>query len=131
MATKKEINEHLNIALAEVGAITPWYDRRFRNWIFSSSKYPVEYAGTTKDDVITNYPLYLREFIKQRLNDNLSPITEKETKGRGGKREGAGRPIGTSNEHKIRVYLPDDIALWFKKHPNSIDQIRQAMRKII
>jgi hypothetical protein len=37
--------------------------------------------------VIKNYPRYLKEFIKERLDDNLAPLIEKKTKGRGG-REG-------------------------------------------
>ncbi len=35
---------------------------------------------------------------------------EKRTKGKGGKREGAGRPLDPHKEQKIRVYLPVDIA---------------------
>jgi hypothetical protein len=29
MATKKEIKEHLKIALLEIGKIKPWYDKKF------------------------------------------------------------------------------------------------------
>lgn len=126
MATTKEIKEHLSIALQKIGEIKPWYDRKFKNWIFHHSSYPVDYAGISKDEVIKNYPLYLREFIKERLNNNLNPITEKETKGRGGKREGAGRPLGSSKELKTRVYLPPDIADWIK-HPAAIIQIRHMI----
>ncbi len=129
MATAKEIKEHLEIALKEVGEIKPWYDRRFKNWIFSHINYPVEYAGNSKEEAIENYPLYLRDFIEERLNHNLSPLTEKETKGRGGKREGAGRPVGSTKEHKSRIYLPDDVVNWFKQHPESIPQVRQLMQK--
>jgi predicted RNase H-like HicB family nuclease len=41
--------------------------------------YPVEYAGETKEEVIQNYPRYLETFIEERLNNNLNPLTEKET----------------------------------------------------
>jgi hypothetical protein len=130
MATTKEIKKHLEIALKEIGQIKPWYDRRFKNWLFSHPNYPsVEYAGDSKKEVISNYSLYLRDFIKERLNDNLNPLTEKETKGRGGKREGAGRPFGSKKEHKTRIYLPDDIVNWFKQRPESILQVRQLIRK--
>ena len=61
MATAKEIKAHLELALEEVGEIRPWYDRRFKSWIFSHSAYPVEYAGNSKEEVVRNYPLYLRE----------------------------------------------------------------------
>lgn len=130
MATTKEIKTHLEIALREIGEIKPWYDRRFKNWIFSHSLYPsVEYAGNSKEEVTRNYPRYLRDFIKERLKDNLNPITESETRGRGGKREGAGRPLGSKKEHKLRIYLPDDLVYWFKQHPESIPQVRQLICK--
>ena len=129
MATAKEIKEHLELALEEVGEIKPWYDRRFKNWIFSHSAYPVEYAGDSKEEVVKNYPLYLREFIKERLRNNLNPLTEKETKGKGGKRVGAGRPFGSKKEHTTRISLPDDVAGWFKKNPEAIPQIRQLIQK--
>jgi hypothetical protein len=76
-------------------------------WVFSHPKYPVRYAGDSPEEVIENYPLYLRDFIEERLNNNLAPSVEKKTKGKGGKREGAGRPKGTQKEKKTRVYLPD------------------------
>jgi len=126
MATTKEIKEHLEIALAEVGEIKPWFDKDFNTWIFSHPAYPVEYSGDTPKEVIKNYPKYLREFITERLNDNLSPLTEKKTKGRGGCREGAGRPIGSFKEEKIRIYVPIDVANWLK-HPGAIQQVREMM----
>lgn len=129
MATTKEIKENLEIALKEIGEITPWYDRRFKNWIFSHPDYPVEYAGDSKEEVMKNYPLYLRDFIEERLKGNLNSLTEQQTKGKGGKRIGAGRPIGSKKEHKTRVYLPDDIASWFKHQPGAILQVRQLIQK--
>ena len=89
MATAKPIKEHLNIALKEIGLIKPWFDKKVNEWIFSHPDYPVEYGGESPEEVIQNYPKYLREFIKHRLDGNLSPLTEKKTKGHGGKREGA------------------------------------------
>ena len=67
-------------------------------WILSHLDYPIEYGGESSEEVIQNYPRYLREFIKHRLDGNLSLLTEKKTKGHGGKREGAGRPTGTLKE---------------------------------
>jgi hypothetical protein len=67
--------------------------------------------------------LYLRDFIEERLNNNLNALTEKETIGRGGKREGAGRPFGTKKEQKTRVYLPTDIANLLKD-PGMIMHLR-------
>jgi hypothetical protein len=123
MATKKEIKEHLKIALDEIGQIEPWFDKNYKTWVFSHPAYPVEYGGLTKEDVVKNYPLYLHDFIEERLNDNLSEFTERNTTGRGGKRKGAGRPIGSNKEPKMRVSLPIDIATWITM-PGTISHLR-------
>lgn len=129
MATPKEIKEHLAIALKEVGKIEPWFDKEVNEWIFSHSAYPVEYGGETSEDVIKNYPRYLREFIKQRLNDNLDTLTEKQTKGHGGKRAGAGRPKGSVKQATERISLPKDITSWFKANPQAIELTRKTMQR--
>lgn len=67
----------------------------------------------------------------ERLKGNLNPITEKETKGRRGKRKGAGRPKGTVKETKERLYLPVDIAEWFKDYPAACHEVRKLMRRKI
>lgn len=128
MATTKEIKKHLEIALKEVGEIKPWFDSDVEEWIFNHPSYPVEYGGNSSKEVVQNYPKYLREFIKHRLDDKLSPLTEKKTKGHGGKREGAGRPKGTKKELKIRINLPKDIAEWIK-NPISMERVRKLMQK--
>lgn len=127
MATKKEIKQHLKVALLELGQIKPWFDKEFKNWIFSHPNYPVEYAGNSEEEVIKNYPLYLYDFIEERLNDNLNPITEKETKGKGGRRKGAGRPVGTKKESKTRIYVPTDIANLLKE-PGMLTYLRGMMQ---
>jgi hypothetical protein len=129
MATSKEIKEHLEIALKEVGKIKPWFDDEVNEWIFSHPSYPVEYGGETAEEVIQNYPKYLREFVKQRLNDNLDRLTEKQTKGHGGKRSGAGRPKGSVKEEKERISLPKDITSWFRAHPQAIEMIRKTIQR--
>lgn len=126
MTTKKEIAIHLKSALMEIGEIKPWFNLDFDTWVFSHDLYPVEYSGDTKEEVIKNYPLYLKEFILHRLNDNLPPYMESKTKGHGGKSIGAGRPK-RKEEEKVRVYLPKDIAHWIK-HPETIANIRQFAR---
>lgn len=128
MATKKEIKEHLAVALEEIGEIKPKFAKDVGAWVFSHPKYPVRYAGETSEEVIQNYPLYLQDFIEERLNNNLAPSVEKRTRGKGGKREGAGRPKGTKKEKKMRVYLPDDVAVWIKQ-PESIPQVRRLIAK--
>ena len=128
MATKKAIKEHLEIALKEIGKIKPKFDKSVDAWVFSHPKYPVRYAGDSPEEVIENYPLYLREFIAERLKGNLAPSVEKKTKGRGGKREGAGRPKGTTKEKKTRIYVPNDVASWLKQ-PEAISQVRKLIKK--
>ena len=126
MATQKEIKEHLEIALKEVGKIEPWFDKNFNAWIFEHSNYPVGCEGNSKKEVIDKYPLYLEEFITERLKNNVSPSVEKRTKGKGGKREGAGRPVETHKEQKVRVYLPLDIANLMKE-PGVLTYLRGLM----
>ena len=126
MATTKEIKEHLEIALKEVGKIKPWFDSDVDEWIFSHPDYPVEYGGNSPEEVIRGYPKYLREFIKHRLDDKLNPLTEKKTKGHGGKRKGAGRPMGTVKEPTKRIVLPSRIADWLN-YPGTIEHIMVLM----
>jgi hypothetical protein len=125
MATQeeKEIESHLALALEEIGEIKPWFSKDFNAWIFSHRLYPVEYAGDTREEVIQNYPLYMKEFIKHRLQNRRSPLMENKTKRHGGKRAGAGRPKG-SKEEKERIYVPKDIAR-FLKRPGALAHLRE------
>lgn len=133
MASKKEIKKNLKIALKEIGEIKPYFNKKFRTWVFSHPLYPdVEYAGDSLEDVIKNYPLYLQEFIKQRLNQNISEGIEKKTKGRGGKRIGAGRPRSHKKIIKTRIYVPKEVAkevVNFFKQPDSINTFHHLMSK--
>jgi len=129
MASRKEVKEHLEQALSEIGKINPWFDEEVSEWIFSHPDYPVEYGGSTPEEVVKNYPKYLQEFIKHRLENELSPLTEKKTKGHGGKRNGAGRPKGSAKEIKQRISLPVDLASWFKTNPQAIELARKIMRR--
>lgn len=127
MATKKEVKEHLKIALKEIGAITPWFDEEVQEWIFSHPNYPVEYGGHSPEQVINNYPKYLEVFIEHRLNGKLDELNEKKTKGKGGIREGAGRPKGSKKEQTKQVRVPIEVAEWLK-YPGVIQNV-QAMIK--
>jgi hypothetical protein len=132
MATKKEIDEHLKRALKEIGEIKPVFDREVEEWVFSSPLYPVEYGGSSKAEVIKNYPKYLREFIKHRLADRLHPALEKKTKGRGGKRAGAGRPKGTRKSSPTKVLrLEVAVANWVAKHKTDIHAIMAGEKILI
>lgn len=122
-AAEKETQQELKTALKEVGEITPWYDEDVSAWVFEHEAYPVSYAGDSSEDVIQNYPLYLREFILHRLDGRINALVEKKTKGRGGIRPGAGRPRGTTKEPTKRTSLPTDIVDWLKE-PSSWDVIR-------
>ena len=126
MATNKEVEEHLKAALKEIGKITPWFDKHFDAWIFEHSLYPIGCEGATAEEVVEKYPLYLKEFIIQRLKNNLAPSVEKITKGKGGFRAGAGRPKGSSKEPTKQVRVPVDIAEWLKT-PGLISMLRKML----
>lgn len=128
MASKKELDKELKIALKEVGAITPWYDKKMKCWLFSHKLYPVECEGSSPEEVIKKYPLYLRDFVEERMKGNLASFVEKKTKGHGGYRPGAGRPKGTISEPKQRIYLPVDIVNWIRV-PEHLLMVRDLVRK--
>lgn len=56
MSSKSEIKKELEIALIEIGVITPWFDKNFNAWIYSSPLYPVECEGKAVNEVIKKYP---------------------------------------------------------------------------
>jgi len=85
MATK-EIKNQVEIALAEVGKIKPWFDNEFNAWIFSNDLYPVICEGKSAKEVIKKYPKYIEVFIEHRMEGRLDSINEKKTKGKGGAR---------------------------------------------
>lgn len=127
MATKKEVKEHLKIALKEIGRIKPWFDEEVEEWIFCHPNYPVEYSGSSPEQVVKNYPKYLEVFIQHRLDSNVDELMEKNTKGKGGARAGAGRPKGTKKEQTKQIRVPVEIADWLK-YPGVIQYV-QAMLK--
>ena len=101
MASEQEIESYLKSALDEIGEIRPWFNKPLNTWVYYHPYYPVEYSGDTEYDVVHQYPLYLKEFIKHQL-DNESNETE-------------------------QVELPKDIAAWIKK-PSVIDNLRQMIK---
>ena len=132
MATKKIVDMHLKRALKEVGEITPWYDEEVQEWVFAHPLYPVEYGGKSSKEVIKNYPKYLREFIAHRLDGRLEHKVEKKTKGRGGKRPGAGRPKGTKRVPPTQIMRLDArIAEWIKKHENEVYHLISGKMKVV
>ncbi len=119
------VAEHLNIALKEIGKIDPIFDADVQEWVFEHPLYPESCSGSTRSEVIKCYPLYLRQFIEQRLKGNLASSVEKKTSGRGGKRPGAGRPLGTAKTPTRTVRLPLDIANWIRSDPKHLEQVRR------
>lgn len=129
--TKKEIAEHLKIALNEVGEVKPWYDKEVDCWFFNHPNYPVSCGEDSAEEVIQKYPLYLEEFIAHRLSETLSPLAENITRGKGGVRLGSGRPKGSTKEPTKQVRLPIDLAIWFQRDQNAINQVRDIMHKML
>lgn len=134
MATKQEIEKHLKDALSEIGEIRPRFDKAVNAWVFSHKLYPVEYAGDSYEEVIKNYPKYLKEFIKERLKDNLNPLVEKKTKGRGGKRAGAGRPKGSQKNPTKTIRVPiefvDSLQELVKGHSKDLKEVARGHKTI-
>ena len=126
MATK-EIKKQLKIALDEIGKIKPWFDKDFNAWVFSSDLYPVECEGKTAEEVIEKYPKYLEVFIEHMLLGKIDGLNEKKTKGRGGVRPNAGRPVGSKKEPTTQIRVPRDIAEWIKQ-PGIISNLRSLMQ---
>lgn len=126
MATK-EIKKQLELALAEIGKIKPWFDKEFSAWIFSNDLYPVECEGKSAEDVIKKYPKYLEIFIEHRIAGKIDKMDERKTKGRGGARSNAGMPIGTKKEPTTQIRVPSDIAVWLKQ-PGIISNLRNIMQ---
>lgn len=126
MATKSEIKEEVKIALSEIGTITPWFDEDFKIWIYSNPLYPIECEGESAAEVRKKYPKYLEVFIEHRMKGKLDKLNEKKTKGKGGSRPGAGRPVGSVKEKTKQIRVPLDIALWLN-HPGTIEHIRQMI----
>ena len=123
----REIKKQVEIALAEIGKIKPWFDKEFNAWIFSHDLYPVECEGKSAEEVISKYPKYLEVFIEHRMLGKIDKLNEKKTKGRGGARPNAGRPAGSKKEPTIQIRVPSDIALWLKQ-PGIISNLRNLMQ---
>jgi hypothetical protein len=110
--------KELAVALAEIGPITPTLDPEYGNWVFRHTLYPsVEYWGETAEEVQQGYPFYLAEFIKHRLASRIHEQDEQATQGRGGRRPGAGRPMGAKGAYKTQqVRIIEPLALQLKSN---------------
>lgn len=126
MASKKEVTKHLQIALKEIGEIKPYFDKNTKEWLYKHKNYPVEYAGESIEEVKKNYPFYLKEFISERLDKNLDPYVEKETKGKAGKKEIIKKIIIKSTKQK-RILVPEDLAFWLK-NPENVEKLMHLIK---
>lgn len=107
---EKELKKEVEMALAEIGPIKPWFDKEVNAWVFEHPLYPVEYGGDSPEEVIQNYPVYLEVFIEHRMQERIDDILENKTREKCGYRPGSGRPKGTTKGKTSRIYVPVDIA---------------------
>ncbi|MCE5315966.1 MAG: hypothetical protein LLG04_01205 [Parachlamydia sp.] len=126
-SSTKEVKKELETALAEIGEIKPWFEKKFKIWLYSHPLYPVECEGKSREEVLKKYPKYLEVFIEHRMKGKIDALSEKNTKGKGGFRPGAGRPIGTTKEPTRQIRVPQDIAEWLKM-PGVLTQVRSLMQ---
>ena len=125
MATKSEIKKEVEIALAEIGTIIPWFEKDFNAWVYSNPLYPIECEGQSSAEVIKKYPKYLEVFIEHRVKGKLDAINKNKTKGKGGARPGAGRPKGSIKEQTKQIRLPNDIVCFMKNYPQAYEEVRR------
>ena len=130
MASKSEIKIEVQIALSEIGEVTPWFDKDFNAWIYSHKLYPIECEGKSAEEVVEKYPKYLEVFIEHRMNGKLDRLNEKKTTGMGGARPGSGRPQGSIKEQTKQVRIPQDIACFLKENPYAYTEVRKIMRRL-
>lgn len=115
-------------ALQEIGVIEPWFSEEDGLYVFEHPAYPaVVYGHKNKEKAIQGYKKALEEFIEDRLSGNVADFVEAMTSGRGGKRDGAGRPVGTKKAAKKRIYLETDVADWLNSNPQNVEAVRQKL----
>jgi hypothetical protein len=120
----------LDIALQEMGELTPTWSTDYSEWELRHSLYPNIYVSDhTPEAAIERFKGHLCVFIEYRLKGKIDVTTEAETKGvagkRGGRREGAGRK--PSGGRGVRVSLPPELAAWIKLEGNLEKVKRMAM----
>lgn len=125
---KNSVEMEYRKALKEIGEITPWYSDEYGFYCFSHPAYPVvDYIADTPEETVMGYKRILREWIADRMAGKVPTYIEKMTSGRGGRREGAGRPPGPPTK---RISVPEEIAdvvNWIKEDPSRATQVRRLM----
>lgn len=118
------LETELQTALQEIGEIAPWWSQDDGMFLFEHPAYPmVMHADPDKDAARAGYLRALKRFIRHRLNGALDPGTERVTSGRGGAREGSGRP---RKDPTKTVRLPLDMATWLQDRQHQ-EQVRRLM----
>lgn len=111
--------KEVELAVSEIGQITPVWDTDCDSWVFEHPLYPESACGDTPEAVVSDYVMSLGNFVQSRLNGTLEPRVEARTKGRGGTRNGAGRPKGSTTALPSKmVRLPIVVADWLKSGDN-------------
>lgn len=111
-----KVQQQIQIALDEIGAITPEWSEEDGLYVFEHPAYPmVMHADTDPQKTRTGYLRALKGFIEDRMAGQVAEVTERITSGRGGARPGAGRKVGSGKkEPTTTVRVPYDIADWIK-----------------
>jgi hypothetical protein len=116
-----ELKQQLQLALAEIGPIEPWWAEDSQMWCFEHPLYPAcMHLDPDKQATIDGYLRALEGFIEERLNNTVADFMETATKGqagkKGGKRAGAGRPRNATTTAAVRLPLP--LVEWLKNPAN-------------
>jgi len=125
----------LHEALALVGPIVPVFNADFQVWEFESPHFPyLNIHGESADEIITKYPQYLAIHLDDLQHGRVANFIMQATPGTwGGKREGAGRPIGTKKTPKTRISLPCALATVLKRYgdyPFIVQETPQGLKVI-
>jgi hypothetical protein len=122
------IDPEIQVALAEIGPIEPWWSEDDEMFVFEHPAYPrVMHADPDKQEAVNGYVRALRTFIEYRMAGKVTDAVERSTRGRGGMRPGAGRPKGTVKNPTLLIRLPVDVATWLKADPANLDTVRRII----
>jgi hypothetical protein len=121
-----ELKQHVDIALEEIGLIQPWWSDADQMFMFEHPAYPwVMHADPNPEATKAGYIRALTGWIQDRLANNVADFAETTTTGRGGLRQGAGRPKLKVPTRTIR--LPEPIVNWLK-YPENRQKVERLMQ---
>lgn len=124
-------DKDFNLALSEVGAVTPWWSDEDQLFVFEHDAYPmVMHGDTTVEATIQGYHRALRHFVQARLAGQIADSVNAVTRGRGGVRAGAGRPKGSSKKPaKVSVRLIPELAQYLKGNEEAQLRMLQVLQQ--